>query len=79
MIREPTSLRLVGKILRWGNSYGIRLGKADVEEHGLHEGEEIAVEIGARPGQRIDVADLPSWNLGGNLPERHDQMLYGDA
>lgn len=33
------------KLKRWGNSYGVLLSKAVVEEEGLREGEEVEVSI----------------------------------
>lgn len=33
------------KIKRWGNSYGVLLSKAAVEEEGLKEGTEVEVSV----------------------------------
>jgi len=33
------------KIQKWGNSQGIRLAKALLEEVGLHEGDKVAIDI----------------------------------
>ena len=33
------------RIKRWGNSYGVLLPKAVVEEEGLKEGEEVEVSV----------------------------------
>lgn len=66
---------MIAKVLRWGNSYGIRLSKEDAEREGLREGQEIVIEIKAREGGKIDLLDLPSFNLGGETPERHDEYI----
>lgn len=61
------------KILKWGNSYGIRLSKADAREMGLSPGDEVVVDVKAKPGEEIDVSGLPSFNLGG-LADEHDEV-----
>lgn len=61
------------KVLKWGNSYGIRLSKADVEDLGLEEGDEVIVEVKAMPGEPVDVSHLSSFELGG-LAEEHDEV-----
>jgi antitoxin component of MazEF toxin-antitoxin module len=33
------------RIKRWGNSYGVLLPKAAIEEEGLKEGEEVEVSV----------------------------------
>lgn len=61
------------KILEWGNSYGIRLSKADAREMGLSPGDEVVVEVKTKPDEKIDVSGLPSFNLGG-LADEHDEV-----
>jgi antitoxin component of MazEF toxin-antitoxin module len=61
------------KVLEWGNSYGIRLSKADVEELGLQPGDEVVVDVKAKPGDEIDVSGLRSFPLGG-LADEHDEV-----
>ncbi len=34
-----------GKILEWGNSFGLRLNKADMVGAGLHADQDVEVEI----------------------------------
>lgn len=65
---------MIGKLLRWGNSYGVRLSKADVERLGLKEGQEVAFEVAASPNEKIDLSDMPSFHLGGDLSVRHDEV-----
>ncbi len=64
---------MIAKILRWGNSYGIRLTKREVEEAGLHEGEEVVVDVKARPGQRVDVSDVQPLFEHGSISVDHDE------
>lgn len=64
-----------GKILEWGNSYGIRLKKADVEEEGLRPGEEITVRIVGKEAA-VDLSDLPILSGGrSDVSTRHDEYL----
>lgn len=61
------------KVLEWGNSYGIRITKADAERLGLEPGDEVLLEVTAKPGDEIDVSGLPSFKLGG-LADEHDEV-----
>lgn len=63
------------KVLKWGNSYGIRLSKADVEELGLAEGDEVVVEVKTSPDQTIDVSGLRSFPMGG-IARDHDEVEW---
>lgn len=69
----PNRITMIAKVLRWGNSYGIRLAKEDVEKAGLHEGQEVVVDIRVPPGQTVDLSHLPSLDLEG-LATRHDEV-----
>lgn len=66
---------LEGKILEWGNSYGIRIRKADLERSGLGPGDTVSVRIeGAE--DRVDLSDLPTFAGGrSDVSRRHDQVL----
>lgn len=67
-----------GKLLRWGNSYGIRIKKADVEGSDLHPGEEVVVRI-EHGGDRLDLSGLPTFSSGHpDTAARHDAAL-GEA
>lgn len=64
-----------GKILRWGNSYGIRVKKDELEAGELHPGEEVVVRI-ERRGGRLDLAGLPTFASGRtDTSARHDDLL----
>ena len=39
---------LTAKLKKWGNSYGIPVPKRKAKELGLHEGQEVAVQIQAK-------------------------------
>lgn len=54
-----------GKLLKWGNSYGVRVSKADVERAGLHVGDPMTVTPG--PPTKVDVSHLPVFRLGGTV------------
>lgn len=60
---------LKAKALKWGNSYGFRVAKADFERAKLQVGQEIDLQIGGETG-KIDLSHVPSFNLGGGLTRR---------
>lgn len=66
-----------GRILEWGNSYGIRLRKADLERAGLAPGEEAVIRVARHPG-KVDLSHLRSFEDAGDVAERHDAYL-GEA
>ena len=64
-----------GRILRWGNSYGIRLPKAELKKAGLSPGSEAVVRM-AKKRTRVDLSDLPAFK--GGKPDdslQHDELL----
>lgn len=66
---------MLAKVLKWGNSYGIRLSKKDVEELDLKEGDEVVVEVKVKPDETVDVSHLSSFELGG-VAEDHDEVEW---
>lgn len=56
-------------VKRWGNSYAVRLTKADLQRLGVHEGS--VVEVNVQPVRvPVDLADLPTFR---------DDLPLGDA
>ena len=47
-----------GRILEWGNSFGLRLNKAEVIGAGLRADEEVVVDIKGRVSKGRDVFGL---------------------
>lgn len=67
-----------GKILRWGNSYGVRIRKADLEGAGLEPGQEVVVRIGSQY-DAVDVSGVRTFRSGEtDTAARHDDVL-GEA
>lgn len=64
---------LRAKLLRWGNSYGVRISKADVERLGVHPGDELDVEVLPKRG-KVDLSFLGTFRDGGAGAE-HDRLL----
>lgn len=60
------------KLLKWGNSYGLRVAKADFERLGLQVGDEIEFSVAGRG--KVDVSHIPTFDLGGIGPQ-HDEIL----
>lgn len=65
---------MIAKVLRWGNSYGIRISKEEARRAGLREGQEVVVEIKAKPGDRIDLSKVRTFRGPGNLSATHDEV-----
>lgn len=64
-----------GRILKWGNSYGVRIRKAELRKAGLRPGADALVRLLKRPGT-VDLSELPTFT--GGEPEdslRHDELL----
>ena len=47
-----------GKILEWGNSFGLRLNKADATEAGLRPNQEVEIEIKRKVSTGRDMFGL---------------------
>lgn len=62
------------RILAWGNGYGIRLTKADLERLGLRPHDEAEVVVRGEP-KGIDLSTLPVFHLGGDASIRHDEII----
>lgn len=64
------------KVLHWGNSYGLRISKHDVERLGLFPGSEVAVSLVTKD----DKIDVPWFTFSGDgrpMEEWADELLYG--
>jgi len=64
-----------GKVLEWGNSFGIRVKKADLLEAGIGPGTEVVLHL-APTLAKIDLSGFPF--LRGGKPDdsvRHDELL----
>lgn len=64
------------KVLRWGNSYGLRISKHDVERLGLVPGTEVAVSLVTKD----DTIDVPWFTFSSGHTDtsiNHDEVLYG--
>ncbi len=57
-------MRVKGKILNWGNSFGIRLDKSDAIEAGLTPNEDVEIEVKRKFSTGKDI-----W---GTLPKKVD-------
>jgi hypothetical protein len=66
-----------GRLLRWGNSVGVRISKRDARRLNLRVGEEVTVRITSEPGE-IDLSVLPVFRGGGGAGADHDRIL-GEA
>jgi antitoxin component of MazEF toxin-antitoxin module len=69
---------MITKIKKWGNSFGVRITKKELEEYGLKEGEEVKVKIEkVIPKKEVDLSNLPTFTeTDEKVSEHHDQYLY---
>jgi antitoxin component of MazEF toxin-antitoxin module len=69
------------EIRKWGNSYAIRLPKAELDRLGLHEGDRVEVDLKKAPrrrAQKISLAGMPiAHDTVADVSARHDAYLYG--
>ncbi|MFA5861872.1 MAG: AbrB/MazE/SpoVT family DNA-binding domain-containing protein [Candidatus Thermoplasmatota archaeon] len=65
------------KLLEWGNSYGIRLSKDDVQRFGLRPNHEVRIRLEIN-GEPLRVKDLPSFDLQG-AADHHDEIFAESA
>lgn len=76
MTKDEVVLRV--RILKWGNSYGFRIRKAELKRLGLIPGSEAVVRLEKRRGP-VDLSGLPIFK--GGMPDdslRHDELLGRD-
>ena len=72
---------MITKIKKWGNSFGVRLTKKELEEYGLKEGDEVKIKIEKiKPEKEVDLSDIPNFSeTDEKVSERHDKYLYGSG
>lgn len=64
----------------WGNSYGVLLTKAELEQLGLRPGQEVEMQITACGAAKRDLSELPELHLGGRwTPNAIDHALESEA
>jgi antitoxin component of MazEF toxin-antitoxin module len=69
---------MLAEIKRWGNSYAIRVSRAEVEKLGLREGAQVRVRIEKLPSGPIDLSGLPTVRDRDRRASEHlDRYLYG--
>lgn len=68
------AIRVRKRVLRWGNSYGIRLTRKELQGTALREGVEVEVELRPR-APRVDWDRLPEFRLGRNASREIDEVL----
>ena len=72
--RKSTPI-ITGKILRWGNSYGVRISGKELKEANLAPGKEINLRI-LEPEGPLDIKGAPFFSSGhSDTARRHDEIL----
>lgn len=69
---------LKAKLLRWGNSFGLRLSRQDVERLRLRPGSDVEVRIHVAR-DTIEPAHARAFSLGGRAADEHDALFEGEA
>lgn len=70
---------MITRIKKWGNSFGVRLTKKELEEYGLKEGDEVKIRIEkVKPKEEIDLSNVLTFSeTDDRVSEHHDKYLYG--
>ncbi len=63
-----------GRLLRWGNSLGVRISKRDARRLRLREGSPVTVRLESEPSA-VDLSVLPTFHGEGNEGQDHDKIL----
>lgn len=63
-----------GRLLRWGNSVGVRISRRDVRRLRLREGSDVTLRIESKPSD-VDLGPLPVFHGKGTEGKHHDQIL----
>jgi antitoxin component of MazEF toxin-antitoxin module len=64
-------------IKRWGNSYAVRLTKADLQRLHLREGQAVVLHVEPAAGE-VDLSGLPTFRAGARLAEAR-RRYYREA
>lgn len=64
-----------GRLLRWGNSYGLRIARQDVDRLRLRPGSEVEIKVNVGPEGTMRPMEAPSFDLGGRAADEHDRLF----
>ncbi len=71
-------VELRGTVLRWGNSFGLRLSRRDLERLHVKPGSDLPVLV-PLPVAPLAPGDAPAFHLGGNASSDHDALFARSA
>lgn len=66
------------KLLKWGNSFGLRLSRQDVGRLHLRPGVEVEVKLDVAPSG-FHVGRVRRYRLGGRAADEHDALFEAAA
>jgi hypothetical protein len=72
-----TDVIVRARLLKWGNSMGLRISKHDARRLRLQVGAELVVRIASEPAE-VDLSVLRTFRGGGDAAADHDRIL-GEA
>jgi len=67
-----------GRVLKWGNAYGIRLRLVDLKKAGLTPGAEAIVRLRKRR-EHVDLSGLPTFGRGRSEDSLHHDGILAHA
>lgn len=69
---------VTARVRRWGNSYGVRLTKGDLQRLGVRDGGQVDVVPVQTQKRAFELSDLPTFTDSDPfLSIHHDDVLYG--
>jgi hypothetical protein len=63
-----------GRLLRWGNSIGVRISMRDARRLRLRQGADVVLRIESEPSP-VDISGLPTAHGKGTEGRDHDKIL----
>lgn len=69
----PT-LKIRRAVIKWGNSFGLRLTRREVERLGIEAKREVLAELTPEPA-RANLDHIEALHLGRDASEGHDEIL----
>jgi antitoxin component of MazEF toxin-antitoxin module len=73
-----TTIRMRRRIVRWGNSYGIRLTLSEVTRLQAGDKTPVEVEVSTEVSQ-VDIDRLPTFHWGRAASDEHDDVIGAAA
>lgn len=70
--------RIKATVRKWGNTYGIRISKRDMERLGIQEGAEVTAVVSTEPAPP-DMSRFPVFYGPDEFGSRDHDRLFGES